>query len=313
MPEKSSYQKLKNLNTNLTWVNINNPTEKEIAHLKRTYRFHHLDLEDCLSNQERPKIDDYDEYLFIVLHVPIKKTVKGTRQIKISEINIFISQNYVITLHDDNPIITHIFQKCKKSKKVKDDYMKSSSGYFLYMIIDDFFESGFPILDDLSKQMNELEVDVFDPQNSRDRLKEILLLKKDIINFRRIIMPQRAIIAQLEHKNKKFLPENLDVYFDDIVDKIEKIWNNLENLQELVASIQETNESIISHNTNNVIKILTVFSVVMLPLTFITGFYGMNVKNLPYADNPMSTTIVSLIIMAVALIMVGFFRYKRWI
>ena len=181
------------------------------------------------------------------------------------------------------------------------------------MITNDLFESRFPVMDSLSKQITQMEGEVFDRDFSRDYLKDILALKKDIINFRRIIMPQRSIIAQLEHKNKKFLPEKLDVYFDDIVDKIEKMWNNLENLKELVASLQETNESIISHNTNNVIKILTLISVVMLPLTFITGFYGMNVAGLPLAEHAKATFFVSGVILAVALSMIAFFKYKKWL
>lgn len=304
------YQKIMHSGKDFTWVSINNPTEAEIDKLRRTHKFHHLDLEDCLSEIQRPKIDDYDDYLFIVLHVPVKGRRK---QIQTEEINIFIGQNFVITLHENNPNIKKVFERAKNSKQVKDEYMSKGTGYFLYMIIDDLFESGFPIMDDLSKQVNELEVDVFDQDYSRDRLRDILILKKDIINFRRIIMPQRAIIAQLEHKNKKFLPENLDVYFDDIVDKIEKMWNNLENLQELTASLQETNESIISHNTNNVIKILTIFSVVMLPLTFITGFYGMNVKGLPFAETGSSLLVITGVIVTVVVFMLSYFRYKKWI
>lgn len=191
--------------------------------------------------------------------------------------------------------------------------MSKGSGYFLYMIINDLFEACFPILDEMSKTMNALEVEVFHRDYNRDHLKDILSLKKDIINFRRIIMPQRAIIAQLEHKNKKFLPDNLDVYFDDVVDKIEKMWNNLENIQELVGSLQETNESIISHNTNNVIKILTIFSVIMLPLTFITGFYGMNVEGLPLTGTNSSIQFIGGILLLVALSMIAFFKYKKWL
>ena len=294
-----------------TWVNIPSPSNLEVDHLRRNYKFHPLDLEDCLSEIQRPKIDDYDDYLFMVLHIPVKSN-RRTR-VKSSEIKIFISEKYVITLHDDNPTIRKVFQNIKKKKKSKDDYMKHGPGYFLYMIIDDLFESNFPLVDSLSKSVNEMEREVFDTDYSKDKLKDILLLKKDIINFRRIIMPQRAIIAQLEHKNKKFLPENLDVYFDDTVDKIEKIWNNMENLKELVASLQETNESIISHNTNNVIRTLTVISVIMLPLTFLTGFYGMNVQNLPFANTGYGVVFVTGVLLLVVLGMVSFFRYKKWL
>jgi magnesium transporter len=310
MNNKSKIERIQFKEQGFVWVNITKPDEKAVEHLRKKYKFHPLDLEDCLSEIQRPKIDDYENYIFMVLHIPVYSRRKA---VKISELKVFAGQGYVITLHNGDPTIKRVFEACKKKKKIKEEYMGHGSGYFLYMIIDDLFESGFPLLDDLNKALNGLEKDVFDRDYSKDRLLEILLLKKDIINFRRIIMPQRAIIAQLEHKNKKFLPENLDVYFDDTVDKIEKMWNNLENLQELVASLQETNESIISHNTNNVIKILTVFSVVMLPLTFITGFYGMNVDTLPYANSPYSIEIIAGILVFIVISMIGYFRYRRWL
>lgn len=311
MSELTNIEKIRWKEKNFTWICINYPDEKAMLYLKRHYKFHPLDLDDCLSEVQRPKIDDYENYLFIVLHIPITSGKKS--RIEVSELDIFIGQNFIVTVHEDNPIISKIFSDCKKKKKIREEYLSNGAGYFLYRAIKDLFESCFPLIDDLTKHINELERDVFDEAYSRDRLQEILLLKKDIINFRRIIMPQRAIIAQLEHKNKKFLPENLDVYFDDVVDKTEKIWNNLENLQELTVSLQETNESIISHNTNNIIKILTLFSVIMLPLTFITGFYGMNLDKLPFAGHSEAVSIVSGIILLVVIIMIGFYRYKKWL
>lgn len=311
MSDKNKIEKIRHSEQNFTWVNISRPDESTIQHLRRNYKFHPLDLEDILSEIQRPKIDDYEDYLFMILRIPVRSS--RFRRLKSSDIKIFIGQKYLITIHNGDPTINQTFQKCKKRKKMKDEYMGKGSGYLLYMITDDLFESCFPIRDNLARTLNEMEKDVFSSDYSRDRLKDILLLKKDIINFRRTIMPQRALIAQLEHKNKKFLPENLDVYFDDVVDKIEKIWNNLENLQELVASLQETNESIISHNTNNVIKILTIFSVVMLPLTFITGFYGMNVNGLPFAQTQNSVEIIIGIFIAVVVGMISYFKYKKWI
>lgn len=312
MSEKSSViEKLKFKNNGFTWVSISEPDKKALEYLRRNYKFHPLDLEDCLSESQRPKIDDYENYLFIVLHVPIASSRK--KQVQSSEINLFIGQNFVITLHDSNPIIEKVLEKCKKRKAAKEEFMSKGSGYFLYMLIDELFDAGMPIIDDLTKQMNDMEKDVFEADYSKDRLKDILLLKKDIINFRRIIMPQRAIIAQLEHKNKKFLSEKLNVYFDDIVDKIEKIWNNLENLQELVASIQDTNESIISHNTNNIIKVLTIFSVIMLPLNLVTGFYGMNIVGLPFAEHLRAVQIIGGILFGVVVTMISYFSYKKWL
>lgn len=154
-----------------------------------------------------------------------------------------------------------------------------------FTAFNELFEGTFPTLDDLSKNINTIEHDVFETDSGKDRLRDILLLKKNLINFRRIIMPQRAVIAQLEHLNMKFSKNELDVYFDNVVDKIEKIFGVLENLKDLVHSLHQTNEAIISHNTNNIIRVLTVFSVVMLPMTVITGFYGMNLQGLPFGEH----------------------------
>lgn len=295
----------------LTWENIIRPNEKTIEHLSKKHRFHHLDLEDCLSKIQRPKIDDYEKYLFIVLHFPYYD--KTTDSIMQDEVNIFVGSDYVITLSPGNKVLQKLFDKVKRSKKLKEKYLGTTSGYLLYHIIDEMFAACFPLLDNLSAEIDELESSVFELENPRDMLKEILSTKKDIINYRRIIIPQRTLIAQLEHKNKKFLPENLDIYFDDVVDKVEKIFNNLESLWDIITSLHETNESILSHNTNNIIKILTIFSVIMLPLTFVTGLYGMNVMGLPASEHPMAFFIISGILILIVLAMLVFFRIKKWV
>lgn len=303
--------KIKKLTHNsLTWENITKPTEKTVEYLGKKHKFHHLDLEDCLSKIQRPKIDEYDKYLFIVLHFPYYDKI--TDSIQQDEINIFIGASYIITLSPGNKVLNEIFNKLKRRVTLRRKYMESTSGYLLYNIIDEMFAACFPLIDDISAEIDDLENEVFTMENPKDMLKDILSLKKDIITFRRIIIPQRTLVAQLEHKNKKFMPEDLDVYFDDIVDKVEKIYNNLETQWDIAASLHETNESILSHNTNNIIKILTIFSVIMLPLTFVTGFYGMNIVNLPIANHPYSVHIISGFLILVVLTMLVYFRYKRW-
>ena len=295
----------------IEWVNIEHPEIKTMESLARKYKFHHLDIEDCFSEIQRPKIDEYDNYLFIVLHLPTE--MGRERRIVQSELNIFIGQDFFITISKGNKALREIFEYCKKKKSAREELMASGTGYLLYKVVDDLFSDCFPMMDRLSKEMNDMEKSAFDITNQKDMLGDILVLKKDLINFRRIIVPQRALIAQLEHKNKKFLPENLEVYFDDVVDKIEKIWNNLENLKELVESLQDTNESLISHNINNVMKVLTIFSVVMLPLTFLTGLYGMNLNDLPFAESSASFLIVSGMMLGVVVTMLLFFKYKKWL
>ncbi len=297
----------------LEWIDVQHPDADSLHKIGKKFNFHPLDIEDCLTEVElqRPKIDEYDDYLFIILHFPFLN--RRTKRIEQSEVNIFIGQNFFVTIHRDYKPVAELIEDVKKSAKTKEEYMGNGSGYLLYMIINDLFDASFPLVEKLMLNVNAMEKDVFDLENSRDRLKEILQTKKDIINFRRILLPQRTSIAQLEHKNKRFRPEDLDVYFEDIVDKIERLYSSVENLFDLVQSLQETNESIISHNTNNIIRVLTIFSVILLPLNLVAGFYGMNILGLPLAEHAHASIILGLIMFFVAAVMIAYFRYRRWL
>lgn len=295
---------------NVQWLNIARPDEETIAELEKKFKFHHLDLEDCLSQSQRPKIDEYEKYLFIVLDFPAYHP--KSKRITVSEIKIFIGQNYLVTLHEGHERLGKLFAQVGKSLKMKKQFMGQGTGYLLYELVSELFDDCFPLLNKLTGTLNELEEDIFEQEAQNDMLGEILVIKKDIINFRRMIIPQRSVVAQLEHKNKKFLPDSLEVYFDDIVDKIEKLWSSLENLKELIESLQDTNESVISHNTNKVMKTLTIFSVVMLPLTVITGFYGMNV-GLPYASYPAAINGIAAGMGGIVVAMLLFFKIKKWL
>jgi len=294
----------------LNWINIVNPTQDDIDYLEDKFDFHHLDFEDCLTTNQRAKIDRYDDYLFLILHLPVKAS---DGSIASQELDIFVTDNTVITLHRNIDVLNKLFEDARDKIQVQENLMNQSPGYLIYTILNSLYETGFTLLDSLTAEASELEKEVFDIDLTTDKLKDILALKKDLINFRRIILPQRSVIAQLEHiymgNNNS---EDLEVYFDNIVDKIEKIYSILENQKEIVASLQETNEAIIFHNTNNIIRVLTVFSVIMMPLSVITGFFGMNV-DLPIANNPIAYFAILIFMFAVLAIMLIFFRFKKWL
>ncbi len=295
----------------LTWIDMENPSLDQLESMSKEHGFHDLDIEDCLSENQRSKIDEYDDYLFIILHFPFyDKRKKGVVS---EEIDIFIKSNLLITVHTGSfKAFLDFYEACKKSTAEKKEIMGQGSGYLLYEIIDSMYASAFPILDKLERNVASLERTVFSWNQQKDMLKDILNTKKNIITMRRVIQPQRRVVAQIEHKNKKFLPDRLEIYFDDVVDKIEKAWSSLENLKELIESVQDTNESIISHRTNEVIKILTIFSVVISPLTFLTGLYGMNVA-LPLAENPYVFMVILGLMLVIVTFMMVLFKYKRWI
>ncbi len=298
---------------NHQWVNIVKPGEEDILTLKKKYRFHTLDLEDCLSESQRPKIDEYEKYLFIILQFPYYN--KRTRHIATEQVNIFIGQNYLITIHDGHlEELNTIFEKCKKSVKSRSLFFGKSTGYLLYSIISNLFSSSFSITDKIQIALKKIEEKIFETPHVKDQLFDIMVTKKNIITLRKIILPQRTVIAALEHKQKRFLPEDLEIYFDDVVDQIEKLWNILETQKEVIESLEDTNESLLSHKINNTMRTLTVFSVIMLPLTFLTGLFGMNVE-LPFKDALANiehfwSIIISMLITVI--LMIGIFRLKKW-
>jgi len=299
---------------NHQWVNIKKPSEEDVLALKKKYRFHKLDLEDCLSESQRPKIDEYENYLFIVLHFPYYN--RRTRHIATEQVNIFIGQNYLITLHNGHlEELDTIFKKCKKSKKSKELFFGHSTGFLLYSIINNLFSSSFSVTDKIQLKLKRIEQAIFETAHVKDQLFDIMVTKKNIITLRKILLPQRTVIAALEHKQKRFLPDNLEIYFDDVVDQIERLWNILETEKEVIESLEDTNESLLSHKINNTMRTLTVFSVIMLPLTFLTGLFGMNVR-LPFPEAMASLHhfwSILLAMGAIAVLMVGVFKLNKWL
>jgi magnesium transporter len=295
----------------ITWHDCVNPSEEELQKLQKQYGFHELDIEDCLSEHERPKVEEYDTYLFIVFHIPYMNQKTG--RILKEEVNIFLGQNFFVTLHWGNlPILDEVWKELANSEHRRKEYLQHGTGFFLYELMHHFFDNVFPLADSISKKLRTIEDQLFESEEQVNLLRDIMTLKRNIITMRSILLPQRTLIATLEHKNRKFVSEELALYFDDILDAIERQWSLLETSKELSEALQDTHESWLSHKTNQVVKVLTLFSVTMLPLTVLTGLYGMNVP-LPYQQNP-DVFLGILIVMAGMLgVMIGYFARKRWL
>lgn len=295
---------------NLTWVNLVRPTPAELLQLQQEYQFHELDIEDCLSEHERPKIDEYENYLFIVLHIPYFS--QETKRILKEEVNIFIGHNYIITLHDGHlDVLNALWQKCAESEEERKLRMGEGTGFFLYELTSLFFGSCFPLIDNINRQLRVLEGTIFEHEGERV-LRLILELKRSIISLRRILLPQRTIIADLEHKSKKFVPEELDVYFDDVQDAIERQWAVLETAKEVIEAFHGSHDSWIRSKTDRIIRILTILSVTMLPLSVITGLFGMNVS-IPYAQYPLAFWTITFSLAGFLIASFAYFVWRKWL
>src|ERR671918_811739 len=259
----------------LTWVNIESPTALERGWLEEQFDFHALDLEDVLSRNQRPKIDTYDEYLFIVLHFPVFDRSVG--RLGAGELDLFVGPGFLITI-PNQPLqpVEYLFERCRQKEELRDQLFARGSGYLLYRIVDDGFDYCFPMLRKIGNKLDALEEEIFEGR-SEEVVRDISNVKQEIINFRKIVRPQRPVLRDLERTKQRYMREELEVYFDDIVDASERIWDMLENYKEVVEALEDTNESVIAHRVNEILRVLTAISVVVLPLTFIASVWGMNV------------------------------------
>ena len=296
----------------LTWIHLDSPDQFNAGVLAGRFGWHPLDVEDVLSKRQRPKVDDYaDEgYLFIVLHFPVYD--RAIQRLNAGELDVFIGPDYLVTLPTVELLpVTRLFRRCEEDETFREQLFSKGSGRVLYEILDDLFDYCFPILDKIGHKLDALEDDVFEGR-SEEVVRDISNVKQEIISYRKIIKPERATLRAVERGLERFLPEELDLYFDDIVDAAERIWDILDNYKEVIEALEDTNESVISHRQNDVLRILTVFSVVLLPLTLITGVFGMNTRFPGFETGAAFWAVIGL--MVVVLVgLLGFFRYKRWL
>ncbi len=294
----------------LTWIHLDAPESESTVQLAERFGWHALDVEDVLSKRQRPKIDEYPEYLFAVLHFPVYD--KTVQRLNAAELDIFLGPDYLVTLPNVELLpVTRLFQRCSDDPGLRESLFGKGSGYLLYHVLDDLFDYCFPILDKIGHKLDRFEDEVFEGR-SEEIVRDISNVKQEIISYRKIMKPQRSTLRLLERHTERFLPENLELYFDDIVDASERIWDLLDNYKEVVEALEDTNESVISHRQNNVLRLLTIISVTMLPLTLITGLFGMNVHFPGFG----SATAFWAILGAMAVVLIGalgFFRYKRWL
>jgi magnesium transporter len=296
----------------LTWIHLDAPDPVSAGILAGRFGWHPLDVEDVLSKRQRPKIDDYAEegYLFGVLHFP--RYDRAVQRLNAAELDFFVGPDYLVTLPTVELLpVTRLFTRCEEDEAFREQLFSKGSGRLLYEVLDDLFDYCFPILDKIDHKLDSLEDDVFEGR-SEEVVRDISNVKQEIISYRKIIKPERSTLRLLERHVERFLPEELELYFDDIVDAAERIWDLLDNYKEVVEALEDTNESVISHRQNDVLRILTVFSVVLLPLTVITGFFGMNVR-FPGYDTMWAFWLIFVGMVVTLLGVLAFFRLKRWL
>ena len=298
--------------SDLTWVNVVGPDLETANMLSERFGWHPLDVEDIVSKRQRPKVDDYEEdgYLFIVLHFPVYD--KAISRLNAAELDVFIGPDYLVTIPNRELLpVTRLFARCESDEALREQLFAKGTGRLLYEVLDDLFDYCFPILDKIGHKLDSIEDDMFEGY-AEDVVRDISNVKQEIISYRKIIKPERSTLRLLERQIERFLPEDLELYFDDIVDASERIWDLLDNYKEVVEALEDTNESVISHRQNDVLRVLTVVTVILLPLTLITGIFGMNV-HFPGFEGTTAFWVILAFMIGLALGLTAFFSLKRWL
>ncbi|MFC2027865.1 magnesium transporter CorA family protein [Chloroflexota bacterium] len=296
----------------LKWVNIERPTERETEYLAQNYPFHELELDDCLSRIQRPKIDhdEKDNYLFMVFHFPVFH--KEARVTSASQVSVFLGRDYLITLHEGNlkPLPT-FFRDCDANEDTRDEVMSHGPSYLLYQILDRLVTYCFPILNKIGSHIDTAEEEAF-RENSSDAVRDISMLRRDVLSYRRMIKPQAEVFEWLEKSELSIIKEDADVYFGDLADHNRKIMDTLDLYKEMIEGLNDTFNTLSSFRINQVMRLLTVISVILLPLTLVSGILGMNVDLGFIGTNTYSVIAIMALMLLIVTGMLVFFRSKRW-
>jgi magnesium transporter len=298
---------------NLLWIDLYDCSEIELNYIGEIFNFHPLALEDCFQESPRAKIDRYDNYHFFVFHA-LRYFEEAEEEDEISsiELDVFLGSNYIVTIH---PIALSAVGKVARICLKDTELMDRGSEYLLYKIVDNIVDDSFPIIERLDERIDDLEDNIF-LNKGQVITEEILALKRTIILLRKVLIPQRHIFTNITGRYSSFVSAENVPYYLDLADNLNNILDTVNTYRDLVNSSTETYYSVLSGRTSEIITVLTIMSVIMMPLTVITGFFGMNV-NLPGGGQAgghwYSVYLILGGMLALSLGMLRFFRYRHWI
>jgi len=297
----------------VTWIDIKNPKQDDLEYLRREFSLCPLVLKEYLPSIKRSKVEDFKTYLFIVIHFPIFNP--RMRRTNSAELDIILFKDTIITSHKKNFLqLEKLFEDCSLHDHCRKYYLRKNAVFLLYQILDNLIDARMPMLDHIADHVEYIEEQVFGDKEEEKMLKEISIVKRDIINFRKTIKPQRTVLESLARITPRFSDEDMSVYSHEVIGSNIKIWNNVENHKEMIEALEHTNESLLSHKLNETMKILTAFSVMMLPLTLIASVFGMNVvSGMPFTKNPFGFWLIIMIMFITIVFSLIFFKFKKWL
>jgi len=292
----------------LKWYHILTPTEENLSYLSDVFNFHPLDIEDCRSKTQRPKIDIYDDYYFIILHFPYYDKVN--KFLKTKEVKIFWGNDYIITVGNSHWVVRDMFSKASDNNNIASEYLSDSSDKLLYRILERILSETFILLSKIGEEVDTISRELFS-KRAEKTIERISVTRKNIIILDTIFKPQLRLFHKFESGEVKGFAIDMEEYWGNILDHYQKIWDVIEDNKELIEGLSKTFDSLQTNKINEIMKVLTFISTTLLPLTFITGLYGMNI-NLPYQNHQEAFWIVVSFMIVILGFLIFFFKRKHW-
>ena len=292
----------------LKWRHVESPTEEDFDYLENSYHFHELDLEDCRQTNQRSKIDIYDDYYFIILLFP--EFDKQNRFIKSREVKIFWGEDFIITVGKSHWIVDKVFRDLFEQEEKGEDIEIGTSDALLYVILEKLMNETVYLLRKVGLELELINRELFNIRAQRT-IERLSVTRKNIILLNTLLKPQLRVFNKFESGVVKGFADNMEDYWGNILDYSNRLWDMTEDYGELIEGLSTTFDSLQANKTNEIMKILTLISSIVLPLTFLTGVYGMNVL-LPLQDDNKAFWIIVVVMILLIGAMLLFFRRKKW-
>jgi len=296
---------------NITWINLTSPSVREVSEATKEFPIHELIAEELTSLTMRPKVDVYQDSLYLVLHFP--PTNSSFNANGGCEVDFVIGRDFMITAHyGESPILEKITRTARKQESFREEIFQKHGGYLAFKILKEFYNFSLRQLDQIHIKINKAEKKLFDGKE-KQMVKELSLLRRDILDFKRNIHPHESVLVSFEKRGKEFFGKELEHYLILLMGDYIKIKNLIDNNKETLDTLYATNESLLSIKTNEIMKILTIMAFITFPLMLLSGLFGMNTVDTPILGTKGDFWIIVGAMTSGTAAMFLFFKRKKWL
>jgi magnesium transporter len=291
----------------MCWIDLTAPSDADLTLLGKTFGFHPLALEDCAHADQRPKAEEYGEYMFIVSQ-GFECPNAVLNDMRWFELHVFLGKNYLVSVHDNAiPAVEQLWKRITGDAAL----MKKGVDFLYYLICDRMVDDNFPIIDYIADELEQIEDQVLE-NAEKSTLNRIFALKGQLVLMRKILSPQRDVMAGLSRRgDDERINERTAFYFRDVHDHLARIVESIEGNRDLLGNALEAYMSAQSQRTNEIMKALAILSAVFMPLTFITGFFGQNFEHLPFGSDALMYTMIASCFLLPGVLLI-WFKKRRW-